>query len=72
MEQKCHVLVTTLYNLNLACQHILMEGKLKILGTKLKSEEILHVHLTFCAFEDFYYDNIYANDRKHPCLVGVY
>ena len=43
--------------------------KLKILGTILKSEEILHVYLIFCAFGDFYCDVIY---RKRPCLVGVY
>ena len=30
----------------------IMEGKVKILGTNLKSEEILHLYLIFCAFDD--------------------
>ena len=30
-----------------------MEGKLKILGTNKKSEEIIQVSLIFCPFEDF-------------------
>ena len=49
VKQNCRVLVMILYNLNLACQHII-EGKLKILDTNQKSEEIL----VFCVFMDFY------------------
>ena len=65
--------VTTIYNLNLACQQILIEGKHKIFGTNLKSEKkILHVYLIFCAFEDFYCNVVHVNDSKHPCLDGVH
>ena len=39
-----------------------MEGKLEILQTYQKSEEIVHVLLIFCAFKDFYCN---AVKRKH-------
>ena len=29
VQQNCHVLVTTVYNFNLACQHIQLKGNLK-------------------------------------------
>ena len=64
-EQKCHVLVLSLYNLNLTCQHI---GKLKILETNLKSEDILHIYLLFYVFEDFCCDVVV----QCPCLSRVY
>ena len=48
-----------------------MEGKLIILGTNLKSEEILHIYLIFCAFDDFY-GHVVSRYRKRLCLVGVY
>ena len=34
----------------------IMEGKLKILGTTPKSEEITHFYPIFCVFADFYSD----------------
>ena len=65
-EQNCHVLVVILYKLNLACQHII-EGKLKILETNQKSEEILHIYLIIFVSGDFYCDlfkrNIHASLR---------
>ena len=46
-----------------------MEGKLKILGTNKKSEEIIQVSLIFWAFGNFNCDVV---KRKRPCLIGVY
>ena len=46
VEQNSHVLVTVIYNLS---THII-EGKLKILETNHKYEEILHFYLIFCVF----------------------
>ena len=45
------------------------EGKLKLLGTNKKSEEIISLYLIFCSFGDFYWNVV---KRKHPCLFGVY
>ena len=46
-----------------------MEGKLKILETNQKSEEITHFNTMYCAFWDFHWDVV---KRKCPCLVGIY
>ena len=43
------------------------EGKLKILGTNKKSEEIISLHLIFCAFGHFYCDFL---KRKRPVCLG--
>ena len=42
-----------------------MEGKLKILETNKKSEEIISFYLIFRAFDHFYCDVV---KRKCPCL----
>ena len=46
-----------------------MEGKLKILGTNKKSEEIIQVSLIFCPFGDFYCNVV---KRKCPFLIRLY
>ena len=43
-----------------------MEGKLKILGTNMNSEEIIQISLIFWAFGDFNCDVV---KRRHPCLI---
>ena len=66
VEQNCYVLVMTIYNPNLAWQHI-MEGKFKILETNEKSENIrCFYYPIFYAFGDFSSDSV---DRKRPSLI---
>ena len=43
-----------------------MEGKLKILGTNKKSEEIISFYLIFRAFDHFYCDVV--KRKRHVCL----
>ena len=43
-----------------------IEGKLKILGTNKKSEEIICIYLVFYAFGHFYCDVV---KRKRPCCL---
>ena len=45
------------------------EGKLKILRTNKKSEEIISLYHVFRAFGHFYCDVV---KRNHPCLFRVY
>ena len=47
VEQKCHFLVTTLYNINLACQLIKLKENLKYWV------EILSFYLVLCALRHF-------------------
>ena len=44
----------TLKNLKSRLSTHKIEGKLKILGTNQKHEEIIHIYLIFCTFGDFY------------------
>ena len=45
VEQNCCVLVTTIYNPHSHLSAHIIEGKLKILGTNQKSEEIISFYL---------------------------
>ena len=55
----------TLLSQSLLSTHI-MEGKLKIMKTHQKSEEIVYIYLIFFAFGDFYYDVI--KNKRHVWL----
>ena len=46
VEQNCHVLVTTVYNFNLACQHIYLKENLKYwkqTGNMKKLQALPHI-----------------------------
>ena len=66
IQQNCHFLVTTLYNLNLTCQHIQLKENLNYWKQTTNLKKFCTFILYFCVFMDFNCDVVKRN--VHVCL----